>query len=172
MLTQERLKEIFIYDAEKGIFTRINTTSSRAIKGAVAGSINSYGYLRISVDGRDYFSHRLAWLYEFGEFPPGLIDHINGDRKDNRISNLRQASLSQNGFNRRIQPTNTSGIKGVSWCKRSGQWRAIIMCQGKSIHVGYFKEKSNAANAISKVRDLMHGKFANYGTTKDRGNEQ
>lgn len=171
MPTQERLKELFIYDRETGIFTRIKTTSSMAVKGYAAGSVNSCGYLRICVDGKEYFSHRLAWLYEFGEFPSGLVDHINGDRKDNRISNLRQASLSQNGFNRGIQPTNTSGVKGISWCKRRGQWRAIIMCQGKSIHVGYFKEKGRAAEAICKARSLLHGKFANYGATQETSND-
>ena len=77
MLTQDRLKELFNYDSATGVFTRIKTTSSRAMKGFIAGSVSSHGYLRIRIDGRVYFAHRLAWLYEFGEFPLGIMDHIN-----------------------------------------------------------------------------------------------
>lgn len=163
MLTQERLKELLHYDRDTGVFTRIKTTSSRAIEGNVAGYVGSGGYLRVRVDCRVYFCHRLAWLYEYGEFPSKFMDHINGDRQDNRISNLRQVSLSQNGFNRKMQSTNTSGVKGVSWCKEMKKWRAVIMHEGKHIHVGYFVEKIEAAEAIEKVRNELHGAFANNG---------
>lgn len=167
MLTQDRLKELFNYDSATGVFTRIKTTSSRAMKGFIAGSVSSHGYLRIRIDGRVYFAHRLAWLYEFGEFPRGIMDHINGDRKDNRIINLRQASLSQNGFNRRMQSTNKSGVKGVSWSNRDNKWRAVIMHEGKSINVGYFTEKNAAADAIEKKRSELHGEFANSGIEQE-----
>lgn len=163
MLTQKRLKELFHYNSYTGVFTRIKSTSSRAIKGDIAGTTNSHGYLRFCVDGVVYLSHRLAWLYVYGEFPEGIMDHINGDRNDNRIANLRIVSLRQNALNRKIQSTNTSGIKGVSWCKEMKKWRAVIMHEGKHIHVGYFVEKTEAAEAIDKVRNEIHGVFANNG---------
>ncbi|OFC63056.1 HNH endonuclease [Candidatus Erwinia dacicola] len=163
MLTQERLKELLHYDRDTGVFTRLKTRSSRAKEGEIAGWPSSGGYLRVCVDGKVHFCHRLAWLYEHGEFPSAFMDHINGDRQDNRISNIRQVSLSQNGFNRKMQSTNTSGIKGVSWCKEMKKWRAGIMHEGKHIHVGYFIEKIEAAEAIEKVRNELHGAFANNG---------
>ncbi|HDC4389194.1 TPA: HNH endonuclease [Enterobacter cloacae] len=163
MLTQERLKELFQYNSYTGVFTRIKSTSSRAIKGDIAGTTNSHGYLRFCVDGVVYLSHRLAWLYVYGEFPEGIMDHINGDRKDNRIANLRVVSLRQNALNRKIQSTNTSGIKGVSWCRNSKKWKASIMYEGKHINVGSFSDKQEAAEAIKKARAEIHGEFANDG---------
>lgn len=163
MLTQERLKELISYDSSTGIFTRLKTTSSKAMKGSNPGTATSNGYLKFSVDGRSYFSHRLAWLYVYGKFPVGILDHINSDRKDNRIANLRQVTLSQNGCNRLLQSTNRSGIKGVSWEERAGQWKAVIMLDGKQKRLGYFKNKSEAATAIAKARLELHGEFANFG---------
>ncbi|CZW08143.1 HNH endonuclease [Enterobacter cloacae subsp. cloacae] len=91
------------------------------------------------------------------------MDHINGDRKDNRIANLRIVSLRQNALNRKIQSTNTSGIKGVSWCRNSKKWKASIMYEGKHINVGSFSDKQEAAEAIKKARAEIHGEFANDG---------
>ena len=163
MLTQKRLKELLIYDESTGVFTRAITTSSKAISGDVAGFVNGYGYLAVRLDGTLYLNHRLAWMYVNGSFPNGVIDHVNCDRKDNRISNLRVASISENGWNRGMQSTNTSGVKGVSWCKRSNRWRARVMKDGKSVGVGYFSSLEKAESAVKEARIMLHREFSNSG---------
>jgi hypothetical protein len=94
-LTAERLREILGYDPETGLFTRLVRTG-RIRAGEVAGTAHSRGYRSIVIDGRVYLSHRLAWLYVHGEWPPEQIDHINRNRADNRLVNLRAAKQSQN----------------------------------------------------------------------------
>src|SRR5690606_34614864 len=102
MLTQQRLKELLYYDPETGIFTRlVGRSGPRARAGDVAGSDNGKGYIRIYVDGRPYKAHRLAWFYMHGEWPEE-IDHRNGERADNRLSNLRPVTRQQNNLNQSI----------------------------------------------------------------------
>ena len=88
-LTAERLRERLHYDAGTGVFTR-RVGSGHARTGEMAGSVHSTGYVRISIDGGKYTAHCLAWLYVHGVWPPDQIDHINGNRSDNRIANLRE----------------------------------------------------------------------------------
>ena len=113
-LTRARLRELFHYDPETGLFTRLITTSSRARAGMVAGSLHGEGYLSIRIDGRLYLSHHLAWFYMTGRWPRRIIDHEDTDGTNNRWVNLRKANKSGNGANARLSRANTSGFKGVS----------------------------------------------------------
>lgn len=144
MLTQDRLKELLDYDKETGAFTRRVTRGWRATAGSTAGTIKN-GYVLIRIDGVKYSAHRLAFLYITGEFPPKHIDHKNGDRSDNRFTNLRHASRSLN--NRNVRAYGTSGIRGVHWNRASNKWHAQIKIDGKSRHIGSFTTEKEAAAA-------------------------
>ena len=99
MLTQERLKQLLNYDPETGIFTRIISVSSNALKGDIAGWINGHGYRQLSIDYKKYDCHRLAFLYMLGKLPNEEVDHINHIRSDNRWINLREVTRHENKKN-------------------------------------------------------------------------
>src|ERR1700724_777328 len=122
-ITAARLREILHYDPETGIFTWRVRTSNRANVGATAGCICANGYPQTSIDGHRYSMHRLAWLYVTGEWPGAETDHRNGDKTDNRFCNLRPATKAENGRNRAIYKSNTSGFKGVTWDASSRKWK-------------------------------------------------
>ena len=154
-LTQSRLKELLSYDPETGVFTWL---SGRRL-GKIAGTPNAQGYLLIKISDTNHYAHRIAWLWHFGAFPASSIDHINCVKNDNRIANLRECSRTENSFNVGIRADNSSGFKGVSWCKRDRLWRAQIRIDGKPNYLGCFatSELANAAYQ-AKARDL-HGEF-------------
>jgi hypothetical protein len=158
IITQEQLKEILQYNSETGIFTWIKRTSIRITIGKIAGSLTNRGYSCIRINGKIYLSHRLAWLYVYGYFPK-LIDHINLDRKDNRIVNLREATQSENMRNSGLKRTNQHGFKGVSLDKRDMVWFARARINYKVIHLGRFKTKEEAAKAYDDFAKTHHGEF-------------
>jgi hypothetical protein len=163
MITQERLKELLSYDQDAGLFTWL-VARSRTKKGATAGCMNAVGYLMIGMDNTVYYAHRLAWLYVHGEFPARQIDHINGVRTHNSIANLRSVTHAENGKNKKLPSTNTSGVVGVVWRKNKGKWVANIKVDGKKIHLGSFEKKGNAILARKKA-ELDHGFHENHGRT-------
>lgn len=135
-----------------GVFTwRVNRGKARV--GMCAGTTTARGYTKIGV-GRDAFlAHRLAWLFAYGEFPTVDIDHINGNRADNRLCNLREATRAQNMQNLRGPVvTNKSGFLGVDFNKSSGSWRAQIRINGVKKYLGVFDtpEKANHAYLLAK----------------------
>ena len=95
-------------------------------------------------------------------YMPEFVDHINGNPQDNRIVNLREATSSQNAHNQRLRSTNSSGVKGVCWYPRYGMWRGQIVVKGATVHVGYFKDISEAAEAVRVAREKHHGEFARH----------
>lgn len=159
-LTATRLRELLDYDHETGIF-RWKTNRGGVCERAVAGSLRKNGYIMIRIDYRNYRSHRLAWLYMHGHWPIGEIDHINGITKDNRIINLREATHSQNLYNRALQSNNKSKMKGVS--KSGGRWRATICINKRKIHIGCFLTPEQAHAAYCKEAIKIAGEFANFG---------
>jgi hypothetical protein len=160
MLTQSRLLELLEYDLETGIFIRKISSSSRARKGDRAGYCDkSHGYRSISIDSTEYYEHRLAWLYVNGGFPINEIDHINMDRADNKFSNLREATRSQNGQNKNKLCRNTSGVKGVTWHKDAQKWMAQINVNRKHYYLGVFETIKDAGKAYSDASDSLHQSF-------------
>ena len=161
MITQEELKKQLKYDPNTGIFIRLTSNSNRIKVGDIAGGMN-IGYLIICVNGKKYQAHRLAWLYVYGEAPKHQLDHINHDRSDNRILNLRCTTNQENHKNRTINKNNTSGIIGISWHKKSNKWQVRIMINGKDKYLGRFKDKFEAISARMSANH-KYGFHPNHG---------
>lgn len=162
MITQSELKELLEYNPDTGIFTR--KTSKGGVKiGSIVGSKRYDDYIQISLQYKKYPAHRLAWLYINGKEPRNHIDHINGNRSDNRICNLREATNQENIFNSKLSKANTSGIKGVTWDKQKKKWVAQIMLNYKTIKIGRFKNIEDAKDSVIKFRESLHKEFANHG---------
>jgi len=146
-LTQARLKELFHYNSETGIFTRRIKTNRSITIGSIAGYKTPINYIQITINKKIYFAHRLAWFYIYGYFPENGIDHINKNKSDNRIKNLRVVSNQCNMRNTGNPKNNTSGIKGVCWDKRGKQWQSQIKMNQKSCFLGIYKSFINAVCA-------------------------
>ncbi len=153
-LTAEYLRSVLHYDQESGIFTWKVRTAHNVKVGDVAGSVNGRGYLQIRLQSRHYLAHRLAWLYMCGEWPEDQLDHVNRDRSDNRIANLREVTNKQNHQNKSKYSHNTSGHTGVYWNKQNSKWRALIMHNRKLIHLGYFTDIEDAIAARKAAEKL------------------
>jgi hypothetical protein len=162
MITQEYLKSLLNYDAETGIFTWLDSRNGKRKIGSVAGGDKGEGYLKIKIDGSNYFSHRLAWLYITGNFPDGEIDHKNNIRCDNRFNNLRVVTRMQNMKNYSTPITNRSGKKGVSWCKASNKWKAQIQNSGKKVYLGVFSTINEAHIAYCEASKKYHGEYGTF----------
>lgn len=163
ILTQERLKELLSYDKVSGNFTCLVATSSRRRKGDVVGCIDkSNRYRVIGIDGVQYLAHRLVWLYCYGHFPKGQIDHKSHCRDDNSLDNLRVTSSTGNNRNKTISKRNTSGYNGVYWDSKNKKWRARIKRKNKNIELGSFDNKLDAAKA-RKDGDIKYGFHKNHG---------
>ncbi len=159
MITQSELLRRFVYNSESGQFFR----RLKKNKLKLVGDYSSGRYFRISINKSWYLVHRLAWLYEYGEFPDGEIDHINHDRFDNRISNLRIVSREDNCRNMSKSKANTSGTTGVNWHKHQKRWVARIHVDKKRIELGAFIEFSDAVNA-RKNAEVLYGYHENHGS--------
>lgn len=159
-LTYEAISRLLSYDPETGLL-RWSVNRPRGVKaGDVAGCLwKTTGYWRVSILGRAFGAHRLAWLLTHGVWPEQFIDHINGDPSDNRLSNLRAATNSQNQANRKVVKT-ASNVKGVTWNKHCGKWQAAIKKNGKNHHLGVFEKKTDASEAYAKAAKLLFGDFA------------
>jgi hypothetical protein len=162
-LTQEDLREQLHYEQDDGTFKWKVSSAKRVKVGDVAGTVDSVtGYRRIRINGKRYFAHRLAFLYMAGEFPPEGVDHINHDRLDNRWVNLRPASQQENNKNVSMSVRNKSGFTGVHWYKPLDKWMANIKINGKSKHLGYFKDLDEAI-ACRKEANTKYGFHQNHG---------
>jgi hypothetical protein len=166
-LTAKRLHELFRYDPVTGKFKRRQSTrgpSGRA--GMLAGGSDNRGRVKIKIDGRKYLAHRLAWLYQTGEWPPkGLeIDHRDGNPDNNAWSNLRLASHAQNIRNSRRPCTNKTAYKGVSRIRKSnGKYRAQIKIGGVTHNLGAFTNRYIAHLAYKQAAKRLFGEYARFG---------
>lgn len=161
MITQDELKLLFLYNSFTGVFTWLVNKGKRGKADHIAGHIESIGYVQVGINGKKYRMHRLAWLYVYGEMPIE-IDHINGNRSDNRISNLRSVERQENMMNKKIRSNNSSGFNGVSFCKKQKQWKARIKFKGENIHLGFYDDKNNAVDA-RKEANIKYGFHENHG---------
>lgn len=165
MHSVEYLRERLNYDATSGALTW-RTLGKMANKRFCAGSPAGYftgakrDRLVIEVEGRRYQGHRVAWALHYGAWPARWVDHIDGDSKNNRISNLRLATPGENARNRGAGKNSTSGLKGVFWFPESQKWRARIMVDRKSHHLGLFNTKEEARDAYNEAAARLHGEFA------------
>jgi hypothetical protein len=158
-LTQDELKRLLSYDLNTGNFTW-NISKKGINLDKSAGSIHANdGYCRIRIDGVPYSAHRLAWLYVHGSWPKVVIDHIDGDRSNNRLSNLREATLRQNQFNRKVKCTSSTGVKGVSLDRRGKRFQVQIKIEGVKKFIGYFNTISEGAAAYNAIAKTIHGQF-------------
>jgi hypothetical protein len=150
MLTQARLKEVLYWNGENFIWIYGNKNNH------IAGSKHAKGYRSIRIDGKSYLEHRLVWLWFHGCFPRLDLDHIDRNKANNKISNLREATNAQNHQNQNIRINNTSGSIGIHFRKDCQKWRAAIKVNGKQIYLGYFAEKSLAIAARKQAEKLFH----------------
>ena len=155
-ITQEFLQGLFSYDPETGLFTRLKTSGGQ-LAGSIAGSNCSGGYIGIMVNYKTYMAHRLAWLYVYGDWPKGEIDHINSIRTDNRIENLRDVTRTENN-NHLVQAksNNLLGLLGVSYYPKGGRYRATITVDRKRVHIGMFDTPHEAHEAYLSYKRKHH----------------
>jgi len=159
MITHHELIRSLKYDPATGIWTWIIKIGKMAINDR-AGHLNKFnGYWMVKIAGRNYPSARLAWFYMTGKWPPHQVDHENLTRNDDRWSNLRLATQSQNGANKTLGKTNSTGIKGVR-LYRTGKFSAQIQVEKKNIHLGYFDTKERAGAAYETAARQYFGEFA------------
>lgn len=170
------LRQLFRYDPENGNLYYLERpdemfSSERAANswhtqhcGNMAGSAilkEGRTYVQIQFFKKKYLAHRIVWKMHYGTEPPPIIDHIDGDGTNNRISNLREATIYQNGWNTKKSSRNRSGYKGVSFNTERNKWRAAMRINGRDILVGYYKSREEAAAAYQKAAAAYHGDFYN-----------
>ena len=155
-ITAELLRQIMHYDPETGIFTWKVQKGRRVKPGDRSGCPDSLGYLMIIIDRHAYKAHRLAWLYMTGEWPQE-IDHINCDRSDNRWANLRLATRSQNGANRRLDSRRAGCLKGASKCNAG--WQSKIRIDGNLIYLGTYRTQEEAHKVYCEYAKKHFGAF-------------
>jgi hypothetical protein len=162
---QEYLKSILDYSPRTGIFvwkfdqTKLKCRNTRHA-GKQAGCQDQRGYIRINISGRYYLAHRLAWIMMNGAIDGDDVDHTDLNPSNNKWSNLRKATRSQNLMNKSISNKNTSGFKGVSLFKRDNLWHAQIQINGKNKHIGYYNTPEDAHSAYCTAAKKYHGDFA------------
>lgn len=179
MITQARLKELFQYDPQEGVLIWRerpltdfkNKPAYHSFKsrweGKVAGHIQFQGYRKIVADGQNHQAHKLIWCFVFGEwitYPDAEIDHVNGDRADNRIQNLRKVTKSMNQRNSSMRINNKSGVIGVNWKKKQRRWVARIWDGPHHKYLGMYRNLEDAAAARAKAEQELgyhpgHGKL-------------
>lgn len=155
-LTLEEIRERLDYNPETGDFIWKDHKKVRQPVGSIAGWHNDFGYRVITVGGRNYGAHRLAWLFTHGEWPAEQIDHINRVRNDNRIANLRQADAFLNQQNTKLRKDNTSGYRGVCWHRTYRAWESKIMFNKKLYRLGLFQSAEEAYAAYVEAAKKLH----------------
>lgn len=161
MITQNKLVELLEYKNGQLFWKVLSNKNGQRGIGARAGTKHNNGYWSITIDKKPYLEHRLVFFL-FNGFMPKAIDHINGDKQDNRIENLRQCTFSENGYNTGISKRNKSGIKGVGFHNKANKWRARILHNYKEIHLGLYKTKEEAENAVKIARKSICGEFSKH----------
>ena len=164
--TPEIVRNSLVYCEKTGVFTWRNTLSNSAVKGKKAGSIGAHGYIRIGINNTAYPAHRLAWLYVYGQDPRDQeIDHIDRNKHNNAISNLRLVNRKQNNENIPTPRNNTTGVRGVSFDPVGNRWVAYIYHHRRRVHLGSFK----CVNLASEARKIAESKlFAHSGITGEK----
>lgn len=155
-ISQDFAKQLLSYNPETGIFTW-KVSRGRRANNSIAGAINGRGYICIKIQSETYQAHRLAWLIVHGVWPNGDIDHINGLKIDNKITNLRDVTRSVNKQNtKKAYAGSSSGLLGVSWFKRTRKWQAQIYVNGGTKSLGLYANKEDAHQAYLLAKRRLH----------------
>ena len=162
MITQKRLKELAIYCQKSGEFTSIKTTGKRRSGNVLGYRRKKDDYIIIGFENKNYYAHRLAFLYMTGSFPENQVDHIDHDGANNSWANLRKATNLENQMNRAVRVTNTSGFTGVCWDKINRKWVSQIATNGKTIKIGRYENISDAVIAREEA-NKKYGFHKNHG---------
>ncbi len=162
-MTQETLKSKLTYDQNTGIFKWITTTGSSK-KNKTAGCLKKSGYTMIQINKMQYYAHRLAWLYMEGVFPKE-IDHKNQDRSDNRISNLREVTRTENNKNKSRFKNTKNKYPGVTYIKKRDKYQVYIGINGRPLFIGLFQKEEEAIEAKKKA-EKKHGFYNNHSKKK------
>ena len=150
-----------LFKYENGDLYWISSPNSYVPAGSRAGTLRKDGYIGIFINGTYYFAHRVIWVMHNGEIPNVLvIDHIDGDRSNNKLENLRVCTFQENHFNRGKQSNNKSGFKGVSWHKQKQKWVAQIKIEGKNKFLGFFINPEDAYSKYCEMALLHYGEYA------------
>lgn len=165
MITQTELKDKLNYDHSTGVFTWAKSQSNRVKNGNSAG-YNHHGYIQVRIGDTKYYTHRLAWLWVYGYIPEKEIDHIDGNRSNNNIDNLREVTSQENSRNRSKSNINKSGHVGVIWNKNASKWQSYIKVCGEQIYLGVFQDKNDAIVA-RKIAEREYGFHQNHGRKKE-----
>lgn len=161
MSVPSRVRELLRYEPETGLFFWLVNRRGHAKSGDVAGCVDSDGYVLVKVCGVLFKAHRLAWWFVHGEMPIGEMDHVNRERADNRIANLRVATRRQNCWNSGGRRTKTGdGPKGVSFDKTRGKYLVRITIDGKLRNIGRFDTVERASEAYREAARRAYGEFA------------
>jgi len=155
---KEYLQSIFEYH-DGQLFQKNSRGASK--KGKKVGWLEKSGYFSTNVDNVRYRLHRLIYQYHLG-FCPEFLDHIDCNKTNNKIENLRPATIFENNRNRKVTTKNKSGLKGAFWDKQHKKWKSSIKINNKSIHLGHFENSLDAHLAYKKESLKIHGEFANY----------
>lgn len=153
-----KIEDLLEYDPETGKLSW-RVKRGRCAAGSEAGTIGSYGYREIAVDGKKLKAHRIAWYLTYGQWPDDEIDHIDRNRANNALKNLRLASLQQNRWNTGQRKDSRSPFKGVVYEKRTGKWIAHIKVNGRYKHLGTFLTAEDAAAAYQTAASELRGDF-------------
>ena len=146
-MTPETLRQHLRYEPDTGLLFWVKRRKGRYFDKPV-GAKMSHGYLAVGIDGLNFTAHRIAWALVHGKWPDGVIDHINGDRSDNRICNLRDVDQVKNMLNvHRPRVDNACGVRGVSLHRQSGKYTARLKSEGKYLSLGLYKTPEEAGEA-------------------------
>lgn len=151
-MTYEDAVEVLRYDAQTGVLERKLKSGDWRVCGHKP---TSHGYGQVGIDGKIYLAHRLAWLLTYGEWPD-VIDHLDRDRINNRISNLREVTPAENTYNHGVRRDNTSGYTGVTFHAQTSKYRAVIWLNGKPIHLGLYSTPEEAFTAYMLAKIEHH----------------
>lgn len=155
------LLELYLqYDPDTGIFRRNLTTNPNSVAGDIIVKLNDQGYVEVTINDIRLRGHRVAWAWVTGQWPDGDLDHINGQRWDNRFINLRKANRSQNLQNTGIKKTNKSGVTGVHFCEDRQKWVAQISVNKKPTCLGRFDAFEDAVAVRLAAQKFHYGEFA------------
>ena len=154
-----RIEDCIKLDKDTGELTWRLRVNNAVRVGQVIGTKHNKGYKFFRLNRTFYFNHRVVWYLAYGEWPQGEIDHINGDKSDNRLKNLRDVTHQQNMLNKASQQA-TSKFKGVHWHKKNKKWRATLWNGTSKLHLGMFNCEKEAALAYDQAAKEVFGEFA------------